>query len=290
MQQQSSVPKPEPRWLIGLVLAVAMIAIIGFAWQRKAASNLSAENQKVNLALQQTQAQLDMLKGKIDALSQPSAPAESAAQAKPAAAIPRHHAKVVHTASRRRHHPVDDPRWKQMQSKLDEQGRLIDAQGKAIDATRQDISSTRTELSGSIARTHGELVALERKGERSYFEFDINKTKQFRATGPVGIKLKKANTKHQYADLDLMVDDANLSKKHVNLLEPVVFYAAEGGRPVELIINGISKNHIHGYVSTPKYKQSELAAMNTDNAASNADGTSPANQPPERRKLELPKD
>jgi hypothetical protein len=86
-----------------------------------------------------------------------------------------------------------------------------------------------------------------------------------------------------------MVDDANLSKKHVNLLEPVIFYAAEGGRPVELVINGISKDHIHGYVSTPKYKESELAAMRADNAESNI-GATPQDQPPARQKLQLPKD
>jgi hypothetical protein len=299
MGQEGTVPKrPEPRWLLGLVLAVAVMAIIGFAWQRKAAANLSEENQKVNQALQQTQSQLDQLKSKIDAITQPAAmapvaaPQERISHLKPAAGVPRHHATVTHFSTRRKHHAADDPRWKQMASRLDEQGRQLDAhgkvldeQGKAIDATKQDLSSTRTELSGSIARTHGELVALERKGERSYFEFDVNKTKQFRATGPVGIKLKKANAKHSYADLDLMVDDANLSKKHVNLLEPVIFYAAEGGRPVELVINSIGKDHIHGYVSTPKYKQSELTAM-TAASATTAEG---ADQPPARQKLELPK-
>jgi uncharacterized protein YukE len=300
MGQQPNVPeRPEPRWLLGLVLAVAVMAVIGFMWQRNTASSLAAENQKVNQALQQTQNQLDQLKSKIDALTLPATPIqpiahkESAMRDKPAAAFARRHSGVTHTtAVRQKHHAVDDPRWKQMQSRMDEQGKLIDAhgkvldeQGKAIEGTRQDLTAAKTELSGSIARTHGELVALERKGERSYFEFDIQKTKQFRATGPVGVKLKKANTKHQYADLDLMVDDANLSKKHVNLLEPVIFYAAEGGRPVELVINAISKDHIHGYVSTPKYKQSELAAM----SASAETNTQGSDQPPARQKLELPK-
>ena len=48
--------------------------------------------------------------------------------------------------------------------------------------------------------------------------------------------------------IELMVDDAKLSQKHVNLLQPVVFYAAEGGRPVELVINKVTKDHVHGYV------------------------------------------
>src|SRR6185437_11259682 len=94
---------------------------------------------------------------------------------------------------------ADDVRWKKVQSQLD-------AHQQAIDATRNDLTQAKTELSGSIARTHDELVVLQRKGERNYYEFDVDKTKQFHASGPVGIKLRKANTKHQYADLQLMVD------------------------------------------------------------------------------------
>ena len=173
----------------------------------------------------------------------------------------------------------DDPRWKQFQAKLDEQQ-------KAIDATRQDLAGTRTELSGSIASTHEELVALERKGERKYYEFDLDKSKQFSSQGPVGIRLKKANTKNQYADLELMVDDAKLSQKHVNLLQPVVFYAAEGGRPVELVINKVTKDHVHGYVSEPKYRQSELASARQIRMRL---GPRDIGAAPQRQKLEVPK-
>jgi hypothetical protein len=88
-----------------------------------------------------------------------------------------------------------------------------------------------------------------------------------------------------------MVDDANLSQKHVNLLQPVVFYAGENGRPVELVINTISKNHIHGYVSEPKYRQSELAAMAPANGANAISQDAPAKptQAKSRPRLEFPK-
>jgi hypothetical protein len=45
----------------------------------------------------------------------------------------------------------------------------------------------------------------------------LNLAREIRAErwheGPFGIRLKKANSKHQYADLELMVDDRNLSQK-----------------------------------------------------------------------------
>jgi hypothetical protein len=156
-------------------------------------------------------------------------------------------------------HPKPDPRWQKMQTQLD-------AQGQAIESTRQELAGTRSDLQGSIARTHDELVALERKGERNYFEFDLDKSKNFRPEGPVSVSLRKANTKHQYADLELLVDDRQLSKKHLNLYEPAVFYPAGDRQPVELVINGITKDHIHGYISAAKYNAAEIAATAGDSS------------------------
>jgi hypothetical protein len=61
--------------------------------------------------------------------------------------------------------------------------------------------------------------------------------------------------------LDLIVDDRNLSQKHVNLYQPAMFYTPDSTQPAELVINNISKDHIHGYVSSPKFRRSELASM-----------------------------
>jgi hypothetical protein len=265
-----------PLW--GAVAALSMAVAVAGGYsihEHSAAQRLSAENTQISAALKDTRGQMDALAAKVNAMS------EAEAQRQRAQAAPVRRARVAGTAHRPK--GMSDKRWKEVQAKLDEQRKAIDANGKAIEDTRNELTSAKTELSGSIARTHGELVVLQRKGERSYFEFDVDKTKQFRATGPVGIKLKKANTKHQYADLDLMVDDVALNQKHVNLLQPVVFYAGENGKPVELVVQRIGKNHIHGYVSTPKYKDSELAAMTSANAQANGE------QPSSRQKLEVPK-
>ena len=150
--------------------------------------------------------------------------------------------------------------------------------------------NTRTELSGSIAHTHDELVLLQKKGERNYAEFDITKSKQFNRAGSVQLRLKKADARHQFADLDLMVNDRNLSQKHVNLFQPVMFYMPDSPQPVEIVINDIGKDHIHGYVSTSKYRQSELASMTADsaNTAQDANQVNPTDQPAQRKKLTLP--
>jgi hypothetical protein len=269
-----------------VVLVILALAAVGYSFhEHSVAKQLAASNSTMSAALNSTRDQLNSLSAKVSAMdAKPSPDAEmKPAEMKPAAHIYR---KPLTAAVSR--HRMEDPRWKKMQGQLD-------AQGQQIESTRQDLASTRTELNGSIAKTHDELVLLEKKGERNYFEFDLDKADQFQHHGPVSIRLRKANTKHDYADLELMVDDAKVSKKHVNVFEPVVFYPADEKLPVEIVINSVTRNHIHGYVSEPKYRSADLQAMANSGAdgqaASASDQSNSDSKPsPARQRLELPAD
>ena len=70
---------------------------------------------------------------------------------------------------------------------------------------------------------------------------------------------RKADTKHKNYDLEMIVDDNQMSKKRVNLYEPIWIHTENESQPVQIVVNRIEKNLIHGYVSAPKYKPSELA-------------------------------
>jgi hypothetical protein len=265
-------------------IAAAVVAVGGFGYavhEHHSAQSLTNQNQQMTAQLDATRSQLNVLNAKVNELmtaQTASKPSPAVPVAAPTPSRPAVRRRIVHRPN------AVDLRFQKMQSQLD-------AQGKAIDQTRGDLASARTELSGGIAKNHTELVALERKGEHNYFEFDIDKTKQFKREGPLSLKLKKANVKNQYADLLLIVDDRDLSQKHVNLYQPVMFYQPDSVQPVEVIINQISKNHIHGYVSAPKYRQSELAAMSNDDSNPVA-GPAPASdqpaQPSLRQRLPLP--
>lgn len=266
------------------VLIVAVGGLFGYSiHEQRTVSRLSAENTQVVTLLKDTRAQMQALSAKLDSMTAPPAAQEvkpSATAAVPDVQKP--------TASRKRttiRRAAADSRFKKFQ-------RQLDAQGQAIESTRQELASARTDLQGSIARTHDELVVLQKKGERNYYEFDLDKSKQFRRSGPVGVSLRKANTKHMYADLELMVNDAQLSKKHVNLFEPVFFYAADEHRAVELVINAVSKNHIHGYISAPKYTATELAATSSatpaDTSATSGQSTQDSGTR-QRRRLDVPR-
>ena len=291
---QPGIVLPRPPLLLGLAAAVAAAAFAvggagGYALyeHRKAEAAIQGQ-QQLAAELQQTRTQIGQLSTKVDELAArpqvvPPAPMpEPAVAAKPA--TPRG--------------PSESQRLKKMQSQLDRQGNTIDQQGKAIadtqsqlDTTKGDLNSTRTELSGSIARTHDELVLLQKKGERNYYEFDIAKSKSFQHEGPLGVRLRKANSKHQYADLDLIVEDQTVTQKHVNLYQPATFFTPDSPQPAELVINSISKDRIHGYVSSPKYRQSQLASASNESGSSTAPTTSSqaASQPQQRQSLPQPR-
>ncbi|HKF48649.1 MAG TPA: hypothetical protein VKB38_14930 [Terracidiphilus sp.] len=249
------------------VLALLGASLGGYAiHERNNAQDLNAKNQQTTAALTQTKQELMDLTTRVNLL---------AAQKDEQAAAPTRAADAPRTrrsdadASRPVHVVVhhQDSRYSKLQAQVDAQGKAIEETKNALAGTQSDLVNTRTELTGSIAHTHDELVLLEKKGERNYTEFDLYKSKEFQHKGPFGIRLKKANEKHQYADLELIVDDRNLQQKHVNLYQPVMFSTPDSPQASEVVINNVSKNHIHGYISAPKYRQSELASM--ANAADN---------------------
>lgn len=74
------------------------------------------------------------------------------------------------------------------------------------------------------------------------------------------LSLRNTDPKHQNFDLAIVVNDNTLTKKKVNLYEPVWVYQNDDRLPTQVIINKISKELVHGYVSAPKYNQEELAS------------------------------
>jgi hypothetical protein len=290
MVEFASLPESVAHKGMAALAAVVVLGgtLGGYAiHEHRAAQNLAAENAQQSATLTATQRQIGDLSAKVNMLAAQN-------QAQQAASAPSARPSSQSTGAGRRpaaaHRQAEDPRFKKLQAQLDAQGKAIDDTRTGLASTQGDLVNTRTELSGSIAHTHDELVLLQKKGERNYAEFDIAKSKEFKRAGIVELRLKKANGKHQYADLEMMVNDRNLSQKHVNLFQPVMFYMPDSPQPVEIVINDIGKDHIHGYVSSSKYRQSELASMSNDsaNSAQDSNQANPTEQPAQRKKLPLP--
>jgi len=274
--------------LTSLVLGAVLCAAAGaglflFVREHRQARDLAATNQALNARLGQMQSQMQALSEKLNAFT---AVQQSPALAPPAAsssgtpsAYRRVHARAATRQLAVHRRPADDPRFNQMQQQLSEQQKQLATTREEVEKARSDLdgklTSTRDELNGSIARTHEQLVALEKRGERNYYEFQLDKSKNFQRVGPISLSLRKVNYKHKSFNLGLMVDDFKLDKKNINLYEPVWITLTDRPQPVELVVNKVSKDQVTGYVSEPKYKKSELSAS----TASPAANPSPADKP-----------
>jgi hypothetical protein len=116
------------------------------------------------------------------------------------------------------------------------------------------LQSMRGDLNGAntlIARNHDELVTLEHKGDRNYYEFSLDKGRR-KPVGTVSLELRKADAKHNRFTIWVYADDRRYEKKDRNVNEPLQFYSGKQPELYEIVVNNIGKNTVSGYLSTPK--------------------------------------
>jgi hypothetical protein len=264
-----------PGWgfpaLAVIFLGTSVYGLVGLSHERQQADKMAATNSALTASLNQMQKRLDEVSSQLNQQANQDAEVPTAASA--TTGQPVSHAKTSVVKARpkprveavaRASMPKDDPRWNEMQTRLSAQQEQLDNNARAIGQARQDLegklNSTHDELNGAIAKNHDELVALEKQGERNYYEFEIDKSKEFQKVGPMRVSLRKVNQKHKYYDVALMVDDQQLEKKHVNLYEPMLIRTADVPQPVEIVVNEIHSNAVKGYISEPKYRKNNLTA------------------------------
>lgn len=263
-QKKKSMLPGTNRWLLASLVALIVVAGVAFGYgfrQQLLVGHLTAQQSMATATISEMQGQVNTLTAKLNEMSA-AQQAAAAAQAKASAA----HATGTKTVAGKRS-TTENKRLKELQARIDDQQKQLRDTQEQVAKNRADLegnlSSTRDELNGSIAKTHEELVALAKRGERSYFEFDLTKSKQFQRVGPLTLVLRKADTKHKSYNLEMIVDDNKLSKKNVNLYEPIWIHTENDSQPVQVVVNRLGKDVVHGYVSAPKYKPSELAAGST---------------------------
>ena len=132
----------------------------------------------------------------------------------------------------------------------------------SIADTQTDLASTKAQLqrtmgdagvmSGLIARTHDELEVLKHRGDRTYYEFTLQKGGKPTLLASIKLQLKKVDDKKSKYTMVVSADDRNIEKKDKSLDEPVQFYTGKDPVLFELVVNNIAKNQVSGYLSTPK--------------------------------------
>ena len=278
------------RWV--LIGGVALLLVAGLAFgygysQQSAVGHLTAQQSAATATIDQLQNQVNTVTAKLnDVVAAQQANAQAAEQA----------AEQKKVTGK---HGAPDKRLKELKAQLDDQGKQLKDTQDLVAKNRTDLetslSSTKDELNGSIAKTHEELVVLQKRGERNYFEFDLNKSKQFQRLGPLMLSLRRTDAKHMNYDMMMVVDDNQLSKKRVNLYEPIWIHSENGGQPVQIVVNKIGRNTAHGYISAPKYRESELASSTAGTPAltpvstpTPADPNRPNQQPDQQPQTQQP--
>jgi len=290
-RQEASPPGTRSNfWLVSIAIAALAAAGVAFGYgyqQQNKVGQVAAQESAANATINDLQRQLGSTTDRLNAMiaqqqAQQQAQEQAQEQAQQQATEtrtqnankPAAKGNGVHSTSKQ---GAESKRYKQLQAQLAEQQKQLKETQDLVAKNRADLegslSSTRDELNGSIAKTHEELVALAKRGERSYFEFDLSKSKNFQRVGPLALSLRKADAKHKSFDMQMIVDDNQLTKKKVNLYEPVWIHTENESQPVQVVANRIDKDHIHGYVSAPKYKPSELATV-SNNGVTPVTGTS----------------
>ena len=132
----------------------------------------------------------------------------------------------------------------------------------SIADTQNDLNSTKAQLqrtmgdagvmSGLIARTHDELETLKHRGDRTYYEFTLQKGAKPTLIASIKIQAKKVDDKRSKYTMLVSADDRNIEKKDKSLDEPVQFYSGKDPVLFEIVVNNIAKNQISGYLATPK--------------------------------------
>jgi chromosome segregation ATPase len=147
--------------------------------------------------------------------------------------------------------------------------------GGDVTGVKNDLEDTKSKLeratgdmgvmSGLMARNHDDVEELKRKGDRNYYEFTLQKSKNGQRVGPVQITLNKSDQKRSKYTVTVLADDKSIEKKDKTAGEPVQFYVKGTARyaPYELVVFEVSKNQVTGYLSTPKSAGAATAASNT---------------------------
>lgn len=130
-----------------------------------------------------------------------------------------------------------------------------------IATTRTDLEETKKKLestigdlnvqSGLIAHTRDDLEFLKHKGDRNIYEFTLTKGHR-QPISTVSLELKKADRKKGKFTMNVIADDRTIEKKDRTLYEPMQFYTGRDRMLYEVVVMGVDKDKITGYLSAPK--------------------------------------
>jgi cell division protein FtsB len=278
MSISPNVPSPEesyryestgtPRWisvLFGVVIALLVVlGVAGYSTQTRLTQDL-ARQQDQNKILT---AQLDQANSRVaDLKSQMEITLQRVGLTQSEIARAKSRAETIlkeQQAADQKLTAELSKAQKENEEKIGAVATEVGGAKKDIEATKSDLEATKGKLerslgdmnvmSGLIAHNRDDLDELRRRGDRNYYEFTLQKSKNAQRVGPVQMSLNKTDPKKAKYTLTVVADDKTIEKKDKTSGEPVQFYVKGSARmaPYEIVVFDVGKNQINGYLATPK--------------------------------------
>jgi len=274
MSISPNIPSPQesygyetpgtPRWisvLFGLVIAgLAVVVYFGYTTQAKLGDDLGRQreqNKILSAQLDQANSRIADLKSQVEITTQRMGLTQSElAKAKSRA-----------EDIRKEQQASDQELTTQIKASQEQIGAVATEVGgakKDLEATKSDLEATKGKLdrsmgdmnvmSGLIAHNRDDLEELRRRGDRNYYEFTLQKSKNGQRVGPVQISLNRTDPKKSKYTITVIADDKTIEKRDKTSGEPVQFYVKGSSRmaPYEIVVFDVGRNQITGYLETPK--------------------------------------
>src|SRR5712664_3631903 len=278
MSISPNVPSPQesyqyestgtPRWiavLFGVVIAaLAVLGYAGYSTQSRLSQDLAKQqdqNKILTAQLDQANSRIADLKSKMEITTQRVGLTQSElAQAKSRAETIR----KEQQASDQKLTAELGQVQKESEEKIGAVASEVGGAKKDIEATKTDLEATKGKLerrlgdmnvmSGLIAHNRDGLEDLKRRGDRNYYEFTLQRSKNAQRVGPVQMSLNKTDPKKAKYTVTVIADDKTIEKRDKTSGEPVQFYVKGSARmaPYEIVVFEVGKNQITGYLATPK--------------------------------------
>ena len=132
----------------------------------------------------------------------------------------------------------------------------LDATKKDLDATKNKLTMATGDINNQgtlIAKNHDEVEELKRLNDRNIYDFTLTtKTKGPQHVGPIQLQLTKVDSKHYKYTLLVVADDKQIEKKDRTVDDLLQFIVKGSRTPYELVVFEVGKDHVTGYLSTPK--------------------------------------
>jgi hypothetical protein len=268
-------PKP-PTWLVAVAVVSLVVALAGLVWSFALQNHVTEAEAKLANANQQNAALSEKiddtnerLKAQGQALAQSVGLTQKQLEDKSDELIAAQKNAQAQTARLAREQKATEQQVGAVQSDVSTVKTDVGGVKTDVASTQADLAETKTQLtrvmgdagvmSGLIATNHDELEELKHKGDRSYYEFTLQKGAAAQNVGTIKLALRKVDTKRSKFTLTVSSDDKNIEKKDRTLDEPVQFYSGKTPALFEVVVNNIGKNSVTGYLSTPKNAPAPIA-------------------------------